>query len=164
MGGDLLPDASYRLRASPFRRCAPPPPLPLRSSHGDSNAVRLAHQRVRAYESVLTALPKSGNMHSFEAHAPTVLLDVLGPPYDDAAERPCSYYRCDARLPQTPFAPRTFNTLTLPGMRADYGGARQGGPARCYGRAIASPRAPRAGECHVYVHPSGTHPRTACPL
>lgn len=40
-----------------------------------------------------TLSPDAGNIHQFRARAPTAVFDVLVPPYDTSAGRPCNYYR-----------------------------------------------------------------------
>eukprot|EP01113_Clastostelium_recurvatum_P043212 TRINITY_DN7100_c0_g1_i2.p1 TRINITY_DN7100_c0_g1~~TRINITY_DN7100_c0_g1_i2.p1 ORF type:complete len:274 (+),score=82.26 TRINITY_DN7100_c0_g1_i2:42-824(+) len=39
------------------------------------------------------ALPEHSNVHSFSAMQASAIFDILAPPYNDAADRSCNYYR-----------------------------------------------------------------------
>lgn len=74
------------------------PPCIARRARPDNFPVRLTKMHM---ETVLSApcettvlYPKSGgNLHCFTAVTPCAVLDVLAPPYSEAAGRRCTYYR-----------------------------------------------------------------------
>ena len=71
--------------------------------------------------------PRQGNLHALHALHAAAVLDVLGPPYEPRAGRPCSYFREAPPLARAPGdaarLERVPPSADLVVARSDYSGA-----------------------------------------
>ncbi|KAJ1534886.1 hypothetical protein HK405_015916, partial [Cladochytrium tenue] len=100
-------DSGVQQPAGDASATADPPPLPpARARRARLACDRLVSASDGPDSSLLTISPDSAvNLHSLSAHSEyVVLLDLLGPPYDEV-ERPCTYYSDPVPLHAAPPPP-----------------------------------------------------------
>ena len=70
---------------------------------GGGGAARLVDEALlRGPAPTRVLRPRQGNLHTLHAKTAAAVLDVLGPPYEPRAGRPCSYFREAPPLAQAP--------------------------------------------------------------